>query len=113
VLHDDQIRPRADNPRGLTQDDLNQPRILADLGCQLLRLRRRHDGGEIDSTALCLRHDLLRHHHDIALAQFPAAQRSDDQRGDVMALADHRNAGQRHKFECGTHAGGTVIVMTS
>ncbi len=92
------------------QDHLDQPRILPDLGRQLFRLGRRRDGGEIDRAPLGLRDDLLRHDYDIAAAEFPAAKRRDDQRGDIVALADHRNAGQRHKFERGTHAGGTVIA---
>ena len=110
MLHDDQVRPRAHDAGGFRQDHLDQTRILAYLGGEAFRRDRRGDSSEIDGAAFSLGDDLLRDDHDVASAQFPAIQRSDDQRVYIVAGAHHRQTLEGEKFQRGAHAGITVIA---
>ena len=51
--------------------------------------------------ALGLGHDLLRHHQHVAGPEprVRTFQRREDQRGQVVARLDQRNAGERDEFE--------------
>ena len=82
-----------------TQNDLDQPRVLAHLGAKLHGFRGWRDSGEIDSASLSLGDDLLRDHDNVTVAQFPAIHRGNDQGRYVVALAHHRHASERDKFE--------------
>ena len=61
------------------------------------------DGCQIDRASLGFGYDLLRHDNNVTCAQFSWPKPGDDQRGEVVALAHHRDVGQRCQFEGGAH----------
>ena len=97
VRDDEDVLPVTDDFRGLREDDLDEPRILADFSRQLRRARARHDAGQIDEASFGFRDDLLRHDQDVAVrGRDPGAtERAGEERGQIVAGLHDRQAGER------------------
>src|SRR5205085_415647 len=87
-LRDHERRAGTQDARGLAEDDLEAPRIVAG-ACQLARFGRRLDLVEPDYATLGLRDDLVGHTDDVAVLELGAAG---DQRGHVVSGHDFGQA---------------------
>ena len=66
---------------------------------------RRFDGGEIHRASFGFRDDLLRDHHDVAIAQRQIRRLGGvrDQRRQIVAGTHHRQSGDRENFQARAH----------
>ena len=96
VLDDQHARPVPHDAARFPQNDLDQARVLVDLGREALRARRGPDAREIDVAPFRLRDDLLRHHQDVAVRRRERALLAggDQQAGEIVARPDQRNVAE-------------------
>ena len=97
MLDDQHAGPVANYPPRLSENDLDQPRVLVDFGGKRLRALRWLDVGEIDMAAFRLGDDLLRHHEYVAVRrrECAALARRDQQAGEIVAGPDQGDIGER------------------
>ena len=94
-----------DHLPGLAQHQFDMARVLVHGGGEFDRPRARLHAVDLDDPALRLGDDLLRHHQHVAVGQRLARpfDRGEDQRRQVVAGFDARNALQRGQRHPGRH----------
>ena len=100
VLHDEQVGALADDAGGFGEDDVDETRVLADLGPQAAGFRGWVDGGEVDQPAFCLGDDLLGEDDDVGRLEGAVSvpQARGDQCRQVITGLNQGKIGERKKL---------------
>ena len=109
VLDDQHVRFRAENFPGLTQYELDEPRILQDDARELHSARARLDLCEKHAPAFGFGDDLLRDDEDVTGLECKAVgcERAGEEVREVRAALDFPDAGQRSEYQL-SHVGGPL-----
>ncbi len=95
-LGDEEGAAPADNSHAFAQDELDEAGVLLRLDGETFGLRRRRYAGQRDDASFRLRDDLLGYDNDVSRLNARAGLRgASDEGGEVIALADFGEAGDR------------------